>query len=153
MKLLFDQNLSFKLCQSVADIFPGSSQVRLLGLEEADDRVIWEYAKSNGFLLVSVDADFAELAARLWSAERMGLLHHVRRHKVLQGRAGVSPIFLTVCARAGLIFVLHKHFRPLPIRPVLAAGRKCLCRTNLCAIITRSCEKSGLVPADVSEGR
>ena len=37
MKLLFDQNLSFKLCQALADLFPGSSQVRLLGLAEADD--------------------------------------------------------------------------------------------------------------------
>ena len=38
MKLLFDQNLSFKLCRQLADIFPDSSQVRLLGLAEADDR-------------------------------------------------------------------------------------------------------------------
>ena len=28
MKLLFDQNLSFKLSQALADRFPGSSQVR-----------------------------------------------------------------------------------------------------------------------------
>ena len=49
MKLLFDQNLSFKLCPALADLFPGSSQVRLLGLERADDRTIWEYAKANHF--------------------------------------------------------------------------------------------------------
>jgi predicted nuclease of predicted toxin-antitoxin system len=36
MKLLFDQNLSFKLCRQLNDLFPGSSQVRLLGLERAD---------------------------------------------------------------------------------------------------------------------
>jgi predicted nuclease of predicted toxin-antitoxin system len=35
MKLLFDQNPSFKLCQALTDLFPGSSQVRLLGLAEA----------------------------------------------------------------------------------------------------------------------
>lgn len=28
MKLLFDQNLSFKLCRHLADLFPDSSQVR-----------------------------------------------------------------------------------------------------------------------------
>lgn len=44
MKLLFDQNLSFKLCSLLADLFPGSSQARLLGLAEADDRVICEAA-------------------------------------------------------------------------------------------------------------
>jgi predicted nuclease of predicted toxin-antitoxin system len=65
MKLLFDQNLSFKLCQQLADLFPASSQVRLLGLAEADDRAIWLYAKTNGFALVSLDSDFAEMAALL----------------------------------------------------------------------------------------
>src|SRR5437870_12595024 len=65
MKLLFDQNLSFKLCQQLADLFPGSSQTRLLGLAEADDRTIWQYAGSNGFVLVSLDADFAEMASLL----------------------------------------------------------------------------------------
>ena len=32
MRLLFDQNLSFKLCQALVDLFPGSNHVRLLGL-------------------------------------------------------------------------------------------------------------------------
>jgi len=62
MKLLFDQNLSFKLCRQLADIFPNSSQVRLLGMEEALDRVIWEYAKENNFILVSQDVDFVDMA-------------------------------------------------------------------------------------------
>jgi len=62
MKLLFDQNLSFKLCRRLADLFPESNQIRLLGMAEANDQAIWEYARTNGFLLVSQDADFADLA-------------------------------------------------------------------------------------------
>ena len=62
MKLLFDQNLSFKLCQRLADLFPDSSQVRLLGLAEADDHALWHYAQGNGFTLVSQDSDFADMA-------------------------------------------------------------------------------------------
>lgn len=62
MKLLFDQNLSFKLCRRLADVFPESNQVRLLGMEEADDRSIWQYAKTHGFVLVSQDVDFADIA-------------------------------------------------------------------------------------------
>jgi predicted nuclease of predicted toxin-antitoxin system len=62
MKLLFDQNLSFKLCRLLVDTFPESNQIRLLGMEEAEDRTIWEYAKTNGFTLVSQDADFADMA-------------------------------------------------------------------------------------------
>jgi predicted nuclease of predicted toxin-antitoxin system len=60
MKLLFDENLSFRLCERLGTLFPGSSQVRLLGLAEADDRTIWNYAGINGFTLVSLDVDFAE---------------------------------------------------------------------------------------------
>jgi predicted nuclease of predicted toxin-antitoxin system len=63
MKLLLDQNLSYKLCDRLADRFPGSSQVRLAGLEQADDRAIWEFAKANGFTIVTQDADFADMAA------------------------------------------------------------------------------------------
>jgi predicted nuclease of predicted toxin-antitoxin system len=62
MKLLFDENLSFKLCQQLNDLFPGSSHVRLLGLERADDRAIWDHAKANDFVLVTLDADFVEMA-------------------------------------------------------------------------------------------
>ncbi|MGA2658165.1 MAG: DUF5615 family PIN-like protein [Verrucomicrobiota bacterium] len=62
MKLLLDQNLSFELCQRLNDVFPGSDQVCLLGLAEADDRAIWEHAKRNGLLIVSQDGDFADLA-------------------------------------------------------------------------------------------
>ena len=63
MKLLFDQNLSFKLCERLADLFPYSSQVRLAGLETADDRAVWEFARSNDFAIVSQDSDFADMAA------------------------------------------------------------------------------------------
>jgi predicted nuclease of predicted toxin-antitoxin system len=71
MKLLFDQNLSFKLCQSVADLFPESNHVRVLGLSEVGDRVLWDYAKANGFTIVSQDVDFAELAVLLGSPPKV----------------------------------------------------------------------------------
>jgi predicted nuclease of predicted toxin-antitoxin system len=37
----------------------------LLGLEKATDRVLWQYAETNGYTLVSFDSDFAELAVFL----------------------------------------------------------------------------------------
>jgi predicted nuclease of predicted toxin-antitoxin system len=63
MKLLFDQNLSFKLCQIIDDLFPDSSHVRLLGLSEAADRALWDFAKANGFAIVTQDVDFADMAS------------------------------------------------------------------------------------------
>jgi predicted nuclease of predicted toxin-antitoxin system len=65
MKLLFDQNLSFKLCKSIADLFPESNHVGLSGLSQAGDQDIWAYAKAHGFAIVSQDVDFAEMAALL----------------------------------------------------------------------------------------
>mgnify|MGYP000259388477 CR=1 FL=1 len=62
MKLLFDQNLSHRLPSALLDIFPGSSQVRLVGLDQSDDTMIWDYAGKEGFCIVTLDADFAELS-------------------------------------------------------------------------------------------
>ena len=60
MKLLFDQNLSYKLVRSFSDEFPGSAHVRDLGLASAADIDVWEYAKQFGFTIVSKDTDFSQ---------------------------------------------------------------------------------------------
>jgi predicted nuclease of predicted toxin-antitoxin system len=71
MKLLFDQNLSFKLCQMIAELFPDTSHVRPHGLSEAADRALWDFAKANGFTIVTQDVDFAELAGLLGSPPKV----------------------------------------------------------------------------------
>ena len=58
MKLLFDQNLSPRLTQLVADLYPGCLHVRDIGLSEGDDGKIWEFAKQNNYIIVSKDSDF-----------------------------------------------------------------------------------------------
>jgi predicted nuclease of predicted toxin-antitoxin system len=63
MRLLFDQNLSFRLCTTLADAFPDSTQVRQIGLDRAGDLDIWQYARTNGYAIVTQDADFAEMSA------------------------------------------------------------------------------------------
>ena len=60
MKLLFDENLSPRLVPALADLFPDSAHVDLLGMGGEPDPVIWEYAKYHGFVLVSKDSDFHE---------------------------------------------------------------------------------------------
>ena len=57
MKLLFDENLSHKLVRLLADLFPDSVHVREVGLKAADDPVVWNYAKTNGLMIVSKDSD------------------------------------------------------------------------------------------------
>ena len=62
MKLLFDQNISFRLIPKIQDIFPESKQVKLLGLENSSDKRIWEFAKKNEYSIVTFDADFYEFS-------------------------------------------------------------------------------------------
>ena len=61
-KLLFDQNLSLKLIKRLSDLYPNSDHLDLLGFGAADDTVVWEYAKANSFVVVTKDADFADLS-------------------------------------------------------------------------------------------
>ncbi len=65
MKLLFDQNLSFRLVSKLDAYFPESQHVRILGMDEDDDRLIWQYARDNGFTIVTQDADF-EILSQLY---------------------------------------------------------------------------------------
>ncbi len=58
MKLLFDENLSPKLPRLIAAAFSGSQHIRELGLKGRTDEEIWDYAKANGFAIVSKDQDF-----------------------------------------------------------------------------------------------
>jgi predicted nuclease of predicted toxin-antitoxin system len=62
MKLLLDENLSRRLVPFLQHDFPGTSQVVLLGLESASDRVVWQKAKDDGYVIVTRDADFQELS-------------------------------------------------------------------------------------------
>jgi len=43
MKLLFDQNLSFKLCQRLVDLFPDLSHVRLVRTKDGGRSVHFEH--------------------------------------------------------------------------------------------------------------
>jgi predicted nuclease of predicted toxin-antitoxin system len=62
VKLLFDQNLSFKLCERPRDLYPGSTQVRLVNLDQAEDEMVWGYAQQNAFVIVTKDTDFANMS-------------------------------------------------------------------------------------------
>lgn len=65
MKLLLDFNLSPKLVAMIADLWPDSTHIRTAGFAgETPDEVIWQYAKQNGFAILTCDYDFLGLARR-----------------------------------------------------------------------------------------
>lgn len=55
MKLLLDENLSRRLVPFLQHDYPGTSQVVLLGLESATDRVVWQRAKDDDYVIVTRD--------------------------------------------------------------------------------------------------
>lgn len=65
MKLLFDQNLSPRLVEAVANLFPDSAHVQSLGLDRALDAPLWEFACRNDFVIVTKDVDFSDRSALL----------------------------------------------------------------------------------------
>lgn len=65
MKLLLDENLSRRLTPFLQESYPGTTQVALVGLERADDRTIWQFARHHGYVIVTKDADYYDLSLLL----------------------------------------------------------------------------------------
>ena len=61
MKLLLDQNISYRLVKKLGAIYPDTEHVTKLGLNNKTDREIWETAKTKGYTIVTFDADFYDL--------------------------------------------------------------------------------------------
>jgi predicted nuclease of predicted toxin-antitoxin system len=57
-RLLFDENLSFRLVTHLADLYPQSRHVRDVGLLDHADEDLWRYAADAGYILVTKDTDF-----------------------------------------------------------------------------------------------
>jgi predicted nuclease of predicted toxin-antitoxin system len=63
VKLLLDFNLSPKLVGMVDDLWPGSIHIRSAGFEgETPDEAIWQYAKQNGFAILTAGYGFLRQA-------------------------------------------------------------------------------------------
>ncbi|MCP4702196.1 MAG: hypothetical protein GY862_35855 [Gammaproteobacteria bacterium] len=60
MKLLFDENISSKLVKFLAKDFPESSHIDFLKMQGAADSDIWEYARTENYIIVSKDNDFRQ---------------------------------------------------------------------------------------------
>lgn len=59
--LLLDNNISPRLCKKLQPEFPGTVHVEDAGLDDSSDEEVWEYARKNGYTIVSKDSDFNNL--------------------------------------------------------------------------------------------
>jgi predicted nuclease of predicted toxin-antitoxin system len=62
VKLLFDENLSRKLCFRLHELYPGAKHVADVDLLHASDADIWDHAKVHGYVIVTTDSDFFDIA-------------------------------------------------------------------------------------------
>src|SRR5687768_7314995 len=103
MKLLFDENLSPKLPALLASIFPGSAHARTCGLLGKTDEELWEYAKANGFVIVSKDSDFQQRSLlygappkvvwlRIGNCTRQQLVQLIATHEQDIRKLDVDPV-------------------------------------------------------------
>jgi predicted nuclease of predicted toxin-antitoxin system len=63
VKLLFDQNISFRIISKIINIFPEAAQVRQLNIENYSDIEIWDFAKNNDYTIITFDADFFDISS------------------------------------------------------------------------------------------
>jgi len=61
MKFIIDQQLPQALIDWLAAHGHDAQHVRLVGMRDADDRQIWNYAEQTGAVIVTKDQDFALL--------------------------------------------------------------------------------------------
>ncbi len=62
MKILLDQNISFKLKYSFAIFFKEVRHVSDFSLQNSNDIDIWNFAERNGYAILTYDADYFDLS-------------------------------------------------------------------------------------------
>jgi predicted nuclease of predicted toxin-antitoxin system len=99
--ILLDQNISFRIIKSIEAFFPGASQVKQLGLQNANDREIWDFAKKNNYAIVTFDSDFGALSTLyghppkvIWL--RTGNINTIDLIKFIQDHKDLILEFLTL---------------------------------------------------------
>ncbi len=107
MKLLLDQNISFRIASRIQDIYPGTRQVKELGLENSKDLIIWEYARRNGFCILTFDNDFYDIGLLKGSPPkiiwlRTGNTKTNNIERILRKNHDTIKAFLTDPAYAGM---------------------------------------------------
>ena len=55
MKLLLDENISYKLVNRLQDFFPGIKHISQFQLNSIDDTIIFQFAKENDLAIVTFD--------------------------------------------------------------------------------------------------
>ncbi len=94
MKLLFDQNVSFRVIQQINKFFPEAKHVKDFELQFASDQQIWTFAKADAYSIVTFDSDFYDLMTlkghppkiiwlRLGNTSSLNLANVLTKHQLI----------------------------------------------------------------------
>ncbi|MBV8810089.1 MAG: DUF5615 family PIN-like protein [Acidobacteriaceae bacterium] len=76
MKLLLDEDLSPRLVPKLLSLFSELAHVGDVGLRQAHDQAIWNWATANGYAIVTSDNDFVEMSQRFgWPPKLIHIEH------------------------------------------------------------------------------
>lgn len=62
MKLLLDENLSYRLIGALERTFPGITHLCMIQLQRASDLDVWSHARAHDLIIVTKDDDFRQYA-------------------------------------------------------------------------------------------
>lgn len=105
MRLLLDQNLSWRLVSLWGEDFPGTAHVRDFGMTASSDAAVWTFARAQGFVIVSKDGDFDD--ARMFPGPPPKAIH------LAVGNASTADVDSFLRARLTAIRVFEHDGRRL----------------------------------------
>ena len=62
MKLLLDENISWRVVKLLLPFFDNILHVSDISKTRLSDKAIWQYAKMNDYIIVTYDSDFRDLS-------------------------------------------------------------------------------------------
>ena len=96
VKFLLDENLSPGLVNRLDELFPRLTHVREFGFKQSDDVVIFEWAKDNGFGIITTDSDLQGVSRRLgWPPKVIHLEHCDYPLRVIDDLLRPSAVLIT----------------------------------------------------------
>lgn len=114
IKLLIDENISYRLVKKIADIFPDSQQVKRLGLLGKEDYLVWNYAKKHDFVILTQDDDYVEMSQLLGFPPKVifmktGNISTNKMEELLRLRFNDLELFISPDYQYGCIEVLLEN--------------------------------------------
>ena len=143
VKILLDENLSRKLINRIEDLFPGSRHVASEDLLQAPDKIVWEYAKSNGFAIITADVDFYEMATSLGPPPKVIWLRGCNystsvAERLIRGQSIRTNAFIEDRERAVLVLIHRFLIRALTRQVVDIVLSFCEAMTHACGVAVQA---------------